>query len=102
MESSDVGARECVGLGAVTLTRASARPALVGAPSVSPTIAVVIPCFRVAAQVADVVRSIPLRYAPVICVDDASPDDIVGALEALDDPRVVYLRHDRNRGVGAA
>lgn len=67
-----------------------------------PRIAVVIPCYRVAAQVADVVRSIPDWCDPVICVDDASPDDVEGALAALGDPRVVYLRHERNRGVGAA
>ena len=65
-------------------------------------IAVVIPCYRVAAHVAGVVRSIPQWCSPIICVDDASPDDVAGALEALDDPRVVLLRHDRNRGVGAA
>jgi dolichol-phosphate mannosyltransferase len=67
-----------------------------------PRVAVVIPCYRVAAHVADVVRSIPVRYAPIICVDDASPDDVAGALAALDDRRVVYVRHERNRGVGGA
>jgi dolichol-phosphate mannosyltransferase len=67
-----------------------------------PRIAVVIPCYRVAAQVADVVRSIPPSYAPIVCVDDASPDDVAAALAALGDPRVVYVRHERNRGVGGA
>jgi dolichol-phosphate mannosyltransferase len=67
-----------------------------------PRVAVVIPCYRVAAHVADVVRSIPARYAPIICVDDASPDDVAGALAALDDRRVVCVRHERNRGVGGA
>jgi dolichol-phosphate mannosyltransferase len=65
-------------------------------------VAVVIPCYRVAAHVVDVIRSIPEWCSPIICVDDASPDDLAGALAALDDPRVVLLRHDRNRGVGAA
>jgi glycosyltransferase involved in cell wall biosynthesis len=71
-------------------------------PPVLPRLAVVIPCYRVAAHVADVVRSIPARYALIVCVDDASPDDVAGALAALDDARVVYVRHDRNRGVGGA
>jgi glycosyltransferase involved in cell wall biosynthesis len=68
----------------------------------APRIAVVIPCYRVAAHVGEVVRSIPASCDIIICVDDASPDDVAGALAALDDPRVVYLRHDRNRGVGGA
>ena len=67
-----------------------------------PHVAVVIPCYRVAAHVADVVRSIPAAYDTIVCVDDASPDDVAGALAALADPRVVYVRHERNRGVGGA
>ena len=86
----------------MTVALTGARALEFGAPATRPTIAVVIPCFRVAAQLSDVVRSIPRRYAPVICVDDASPDDVFGALERLNDPRVVYLRHERNRGVGGA
>ena len=91
--------------GAVTAAPVAARrfeSEAATATTAVPRIAVVIPCFRVAAHVGDVVRSIPRRYAPVICVDDASPDDIRGAVEALHDPRVVYLRHARNRGVGGA
>ena len=61
-----------------------------------------IPCYRVAGQIAGVVQSIPQSYSPIICVDDASPDDVKGALDALADPRVVYVKHDRNRGVGGA
>lgn len=86
----------------MTATRAleARQPDAGAAPTTR--IAVVIPCYRVAAHVADVVRSIPARYAPIVCVDDASPDDVAGALAALDDPRVVYVRHERNRGVGGA
>lgn len=73
-----------------------------GDPAAALRIAVVIPCYRVAAHVAEVVRSIPERYAPIVCVDDASPDDVALALAALGDPRVVYVRHERNRGVGGA
>lgn len=68
----------------------------------APRVAVVIPCYRVAAQLANVVRSVPAWCDPIICVDDASPDDIAGVIAALGDPRVVYVRHERNRGVGAA
>ena len=90
--------------GAVTAAPVAARrfESEAATATAAPRIAVVIPCFRVAAHLADVIRSIPRRYAPVICVDDASPDDIRGAIEALRDPRVVYLRHAQNRGVGGA
>jgi glycosyltransferase involved in cell wall biosynthesis len=65
-------------------------------------VAIVIPCHRVERHVAAVVRSIPARYAPIVCVDDASPDGTAAVIEALGDPRVVLLRHPRNRGVGGA
>ena len=68
----------------------------------APRIAVVMPCYRVAAQVAGVIRSIPPSCELIVCVDDASPDDVAGAIAAAADSRVVYLRHDRNLGVGAS
>jgi len=36
----------------------------------------------------------------LVVVDDGSPDDVAAALP--DDPRIVLLRHARNRGLGAA
>ncbi len=65
-------------------------------------IAVVIPCYRVERQIADVIRSIPARYETIICVDDASPDGSAAVIEALGDSRVTLLRHPGNRGVGGA
>jgi dolichol-phosphate mannosyltransferase len=65
-------------------------------------VAIVIPCYRVERQVADVIRSIPERYRTIICVDDGSPDGTADAIFQLGDPRVRLLRHERNRGVGAA
>lgn len=38
----------------------------------------------------------------VIVVDDASPDGTAEAVEAIADPRVRLVRHDRNRGAAAA
>jgi glycosyltransferase involved in cell wall biosynthesis len=40
--------------------------------------------------------------AQVVVVDDGSVDETAGELEALDDPRVLVLRHDRPEGVSAA
>ena len=65
-------------------------------------IAIVIPCYRVADHIGDVIRAIPCHYRMIICVDDASPDDLAGAIDAIGDPRVTLLRHERNRGVGGA
>lgn len=68
----------------------------------TPRVAVVIPCYRVAAQIGAVIRSVPASCEVIVCVDDASPDDVAGAVAAAGDPRVVYLRRERNGGVGAA
>ena len=67
-----------------------------------PRVAVVIPCYRVADHLGGVIRSVPASCEVIICVDDASPDDVAGAVAAAGDPRVLCLRHDANRGVGAA
>lgn len=67
-------------------------------------IAVVIPCYRVAAAIEAVVRSLPDWIEHVVLVDDASPDatgERLGELERSV-PGVVTLRHERNQGVGGA
>ena len=38
----------------------------------------------------------------IVVVDDASTDGTAAAVEAFGDPRVRLVRHDRNRGAGAA
>ena len=67
-------------------------------------IVVVIPCFRVADSVCDVIKAMDDGVACVICVDDGCPDNSGDVIEKRfhEDPRVVVIRHDRNRGVGAA
>lgn len=40
--------------------------------------------------------------AQVVVVDDGSADETAGELEAVSDPRLLVLRHDRPRGVSAA
>lgn len=80
-----------------------ARASRAASPAPDATaVAIVIPCFRVAAHIRAVLSSIPARFATIICVDDASPDDTAAVIEALGDPRVVLLRRPRNGGVGAA
>lgn len=65
-------------------------------------VAVVVPSFRVARELPDVVRAMPAGIDRVIVVDDCSPDDIAAALEPIADPRVRLVRHEVNQGVGGA
>ena len=67
-----------------------------------PGIVVVIPAYRVAAQIAGVVARVPAGVRHILVVDDASPDDLTAVLATIADPRLIVLRHDANRGVGGA
>ncbi len=67
-----------------------------------PAITVVIPAYRVAAFIANVLSRIPAEVSTIIVVDDASPDDLQAVLARERDPRLVVLRHEVNRGVGGA
>ena len=62
----------------------------------------VIPCYNVAPHIAAVLAAIPDYVDQVIAVDDGSRDDTLKLLEAAVDKRVEVVRHERNRGVGAA
>jgi len=67
-------------------------------------IAVVIPCFNVGAHIAAVIRALPPEIAWIIAVDDCSSDDTANILRNLqqENAKIVYLRHERNQGVGGA
>jgi glycosyltransferase involved in cell wall biosynthesis len=65
-------------------------------------IGVVIPAYRVARHIETVVKGVPAYVESIIVVVDASPDDTFERVKALNDPRVVLLRHEQNQGVGAA
>jgi dolichol-phosphate mannosyltransferase len=69
----------------------------------NPTVAVVIPCFRVSSHVLDVLAAIGPEVEAIYVVDDDCPEstgDLVAAQCA--DPRVRVLRHSSNEGVGGA
>jgi glycosyltransferase involved in cell wall biosynthesis len=66
------------------------------------TLAVVIPAHNEETHIGAVLAAIPAWVDRVIVVDDASTDGTVHVAEACGDPRVTVLRHDHNRGVGAA
>ena len=66
-------------------------------------IAVVIPCYRVATSVLDVVRRIGPECTFVYVVDDACPEhsgDLVA--KSCQDPRVRVIKQASNQGVGGA
>jgi len=68
-----------------------------------PRIAVVIPCYRVKDKVMGVIGSIGPEVDTIICVDDACPEHSGEFIrKETRDPRVIVLRHDKNRGVGGA
>jgi glycosyltransferase involved in cell wall biosynthesis len=67
-----------------------------------PRVAVVVPAFRAAATIADVVASVPSFVRDIVVVNDASPDLTGSLVRDIPDPRVVLVEHDRNQGVGGA
>lgn len=86
-------------------TAVQPRPAHMPAQFAGLQIAVVIPAYRVANQIARVIHGLPAWIGSVIVVVDASPDDTaerVRALIAQGEKRVTLIEHERNRGVGGA
>src|SRR5882672_4746081 len=72
-------------------------------PGDAPQIAVVIPCFKVARHVMDVLARVGPECSHIYVVDDACPERSGDIVEAqCSDPRVRVIRHSENRGVGAA
>ncbi len=65
-------------------------------------VAVVVPAFDEEKLVGETIRGIPELVDRILVVDDASRDGTTAAVEAVGDPRVQLLRHERNLGVGAA
>jgi len=69
----------------------------------STKIAVVVPCYRVASTVLNVIAAMPLQISAIYCVDDSCPERSGDRIEQnCRDPRVKVLRHAKNTGVGGA
>jgi dolichol-phosphate mannosyltransferase len=71
-------------------------------PEPQPSIAVVIPAYRVASYITEVIARIPPAVDHIIVVDDASPDNLQEVLQQIPEQRLIVLRHKTNRGVGGA
>ena len=66
------------------------------------TLGVVVPAYQEEGLIATTIAGIPGYVDRIIVVDDASSDETRARAEAVDDPRVEVIVHDRNQGVGAA
>jgi len=67
-------------------------------------IAVIIPCFKVENHIEEVILNLPETISYIITVNDCSPDNTENILLALQrtNPKIVYLRNEKNLGVGGA
>ncbi len=65
-------------------------------------LAVVVPAYQASNSIGQVLMSIPSYVQHVVVVDDGSSDGTAEAVMSIEDKRIHLLRHDRNRGVGAA
>jgi glycosyltransferase involved in cell wall biosynthesis len=67
-----------------------------------PTIAVVIPAFKVTNHIAEVIGAVGKEVTHIIVVDDACPENSGQFAAQLKDRRVTVIFHDTNKGVGGA
>ncbi len=65
-------------------------------------VAVIVPCYQVAAHLAEVLRELPAFVDHIVVVDDGSTDDLGAVVTAVGEDRIELLRHTGNRGVAAA
>jgi glycosyltransferase involved in cell wall biosynthesis len=65
-------------------------------------VAVVVPVHNEEAHVVRAIKRVPDFVDLIVAVDDGSSDGSWEALSRVEDKRLTILRHDRNRGVGAA
>ncbi|MEM7279813.1 MAG: glycosyltransferase family 2 protein [Pseudomonadota bacterium] len=71
--------------------------------SSSATVAVVIPCYRVANSIVSVLSTIGPEVTSIYVIDDACPENTGALVQKLcHDPRVKVVVHESNKGVGGA
>jgi dolichol-phosphate mannosyltransferase len=69
-----------------------------------PSLAVIIPAYRVEQHIEKVICSLPIYIRHIIVVDDASPDQTSHIIESQmkGNAKIVLIRHKYNQGVGGA
>jgi glycosyltransferase involved in cell wall biosynthesis len=65
-------------------------------------IGVVVPAYNEEHLIAPTIAGIPSYVSKIYVVDDCSTDSMPEIVKGIVDPRVVYIRHEVNKGVGAA
>lgn len=65
-------------------------------------IGVVVPSYNEESLVGQTIMGIPWYVSKIYVVDDCSQDRTPEVVGSIADPRIVYIRHEVNRGVGAA
>lgn len=69
-----------------------------------PLISVIIPTYKRATLIPraiETVRRQTYGNTEILVVDDASPDDTASVVRAIPDPRIRYIRHEKNKGSSA-
>src|SRR5438045_1679038 len=68
------------------------------------TLAVVVPCYNEEIKITATLNEMPTYVNRIYVIDDASTDSSVASIEKAQatDPRIELVRHDTNKGVGAA
>jgi glycosyltransferase involved in cell wall biosynthesis len=67
----------------------------------STRIGVVVPAYNEEVLIAETLRGIPEYVDRIYVIDDGSIDRTGEIVQKFGDPRIVYLRHEVNKGVGA-
>lgn len=68
-----------------------------------PSIAVVIPCYKVKSHIMEVLKAIGSEIQHIYCIDDGCPEQTAELIKTQNqDSRVIILKHPENQGVGAA
>ncbi len=65
-------------------------------------IGIVIPAYNEEKFIEKTINGIPKYVEKIYVIDDGSTDGTPEILKRMKDSRVLYIRHDKNRGVGAA
>lgn len=74
-------------------------------PEKNPTVSVIIPTYNRAHLVGRAIRSVlnqTYQDFEIIVVDDGSTDNTEEVVKSFNDPRIRYIRHEKNRGGSAA